>query len=644
MIHNIIFDFDSTLINAEGNELLIAHALGRLPEKEKAEKLEQMQTLTRQCTNGEIPLTKAMSGRYALTQLEAEDVDAVSKAIVDTINPKIKEALDALRARDKNIFVYSTSPEQVVLPVTDALGITRENVFTTHLQTKDDGTILGIQEDGPLCMTLGKVYVSEQLKSQERLTGPTAIIGDGVTDLAVKKNGIAEMFVYYAGTIDREDIRLQADFTIDNFDQLLPLLSSTEEYQPQAKDAGLSDEDLHTPNVFLLENVHNIAIERLNSAQYNVASYQPAWSEQELIEKALHANVMGIRSKTKLTANVLNHLKDLWVIGAFCIGTNQIDLETATAAGIPVFNAPYSNTRSVAELVVGETIMLMRRTFEKSAAAHSGKWLKQADGCSEIRGKTVGIVGYGHIGSQVSIMLENLGMTVLFHDIVDKLPLGNAQKVNDLYDLLERSDVVTLHVPDTLDTRGLIGEKELVRMKRGSYLINASRGRVVDIEPLHKLLEYGHIAGAAVDVFPAEPASTEEAFQSPLQGMPNVILTPHIGGSTLEAQENIARYVSEKMISFVKTGSTMGSVNFPEVELPRVDNTHRILHIHKNVPGVLAKINSVFARRNINVEGQILQTRDTIGYLIVDVDRDVSHQVFEIMKHITETVQVRRIL
>ena len=644
MIRNIIFDFDSTLINAEGNVLLLAHALERGQSPNKAELLEKLEELTRLATNGSIALVRAMSERYALTTLESGDVNAVAGEIIKTINPGIRETLDALRKRDKHIFVFSTSPEPIVRPVTDALGIPAENVLTNRLRYDKSGGILGIDESAPLCMTLGKVFVAEQLRTQERLEGPTAIVGDGFSDLSVKKNGMADMFVYYGGSVDREDIRLQADFAINRFDQLLPLLSSPEEYRPVKSQAELTDEDMHTPQVVLLENIHAIAVDNLHDAQYDVGSYQPAWSEEELLAKAAHANVLGLRSKTKITASVIEHLHDLWLIGAFCIGTNQIDLEAATAAGVPVFNAPYSNTRSVAELVVGETIMLMRRTFEKSAAAHAGEWLKKAEGSTEIRGKTVGIVGYGHIGSQVSVLLENLGMTVLFHDIADKLPLGNALKVKDLYELLEKSDIVTLHVPDTPETRGMIGEKELVHMKRGTFLINASRGKVVDVEALRKMLEYGHLAGAAVDVFPQEPADNKEPFTTPLQGMPNVILTPHIGGSTLEAQQNIARYVSEKMISFIRTGCTMGSVNFPEVELPRVENTHRILHIHKNVPGVLAKINSVFARRNINVEGQILQTRGSIGYLIVDVDRDVSHQVFEIMKHITETVRVRRIL
>ena len=585
-----------------------------------------------------------MRGRYALTRVTQKDVDKVAKDILTIINPLIGEIIADLKKRQKNVLVFSTSLEQIVLPVTEKLGIPKENVFTNQPVYDQNGHITGIDENNPLFMTMGKVYVAEKLKNKNLLAGGTAIIGDGYSDLVVKKNNLAEIFIYYSGTVDREEVRLQADFTVERFDQLLPLLSSTDEYS-QDKFTSKSKITMDVfPETFLLENIHPVAIAKFKEQQFNIENYNNAWLEQKIIEKAVRANVLGIRSKTKITTQVIQNMSDLWVIGAFCIGTNQIDLDSASNAGIPVFNAPYSNTRSVAELVVGETILLMRRTFEKSTAAHNGKWFKKAEGSSEVRGKVVGIIGYGHIGSQVSVMLENLGMTVLFHDIVDKLPLGNAKRAKDLYDLLEKSDVVTLHVPDTPETRGMIGEKELIKMKRHSYLLNLSRGKVVYLAALRKMLDYGHIAGAAVDVFPDEPGSVDEKFETPLQNAPNVILTPHIGGSTQEAQENIANYVSEKLSNYVHTGSTIGSVNFPEIELPRVVNTHRILHIHKNVPGVLAKINSVFARRNINVEGQILQTRDKIGYLIVDVNTDVSDQVYEIMKHITETIKVRRII
>lgn len=454
------------------------------------------------------------------------------------------------------------------------------------------------------------------------------------------------MFVYFTSSHLQEDIRRQADFQVDHFDQLLPLFCSDDEL-PHEKAGSFRDQEAEVeskPYIILLEEIHEKAKNKLITAGYEILAERGAWETDVLCTRAHKANVLGIRSRTKITAQAIKCMPQLWIIGAFCIGTNQIDLQAAAEAGIPVFNAPYSNTRSVAELVVGETIMLFRRIFEKSNAAHQGQWLKSSSGCHEIRGKTIGIIGYGRIGSQVSVLLENMGMSILFHDIVDKLPLGNAKKAEDLTCLLQHSDIVTLHVPDTPETRGMIGTAELALMKKGAFLLNSSRGKVVDLQALQKAIEEKKLGGAAIDVFPSEPVLPEDVFNSPLQNLPNVILTPHIGGSTVEAQENIGDYVSGKIDKFLTTGSTIGAVNFPEVELPRINGTHRILHVHVNVPGVLAKVNSVFARRNINVEGQILQTKGSIGYLIVDVNQDISEQVLSLMKSITETIKLRRIV
>jgi len=646
MIKNIIFDFDSTIINAEGTELIIKAALERESPYERQKKIEILKAFTDKATNGDMPLGEALHKRFSLTQVTRKDVENAAAHVLDTINPQVRETIRVFRERNKQIFIFSSSFIELVRPVAIELGIPPENLFANELLYQD-GQVVGFNEENPLFLSLGKVFLAEHLKSEGRLEGGTAVVGDGYSDLVIRKNNVASMFVYFAGSIIHEEIRKQADFTVDRFDQLLPLFFSDDELSNESAEAFAAsdngDKTETTPTIVLLENIHIEAENRLKERGYNVQRYQSAFDEDKLCEILKNANVVGLRSKTHITQRIINEATDLWAIAAFCIGTNQIDLEAATRAGIPVFNAPYSNTRSVAELVVGEIIMLMRRIFEKSTAAHRGQWLKTVEGASEIRGKTVGIIGYGHIGSQVSVLLESLGMTVIFHDIVDKLPLGNAQKARDLYDLLKRSDVVTLHVPDTPLTRGMISEQEIRTMRPGSYLINASRGKVVDLEALRKALKDGHIAGAAIDVFPQEPARPTDVFETPLQNIPNVILTPHIGGSTREAQENIARYVSDKIHSFITTGNTIGSVNFPEVDMPRVKGTDRILHIHENVPGVLAKINSVFARRHINVESQILKTKDDIGYLIVDVNRRISEQVFNLMTHITETIKVRRI-
>ncbi len=393
--------------------------------------------------------------------------------------------------------------------------------------------------------------------------------------------------------------------------------------------------------VLLLENIHPAALARFEAESYQIESLPHALDEETLCRKIESVHLLGIRSKTQVNATVLQHARRLWAIGCFCIGTNQVDLVQARRQGVAVFNAPYSNTRSVAELVIGEIIMLLRRVFPKHEAAQRGVWEKSSEGCFEVRGKTLGIIGYGHIGSQVSILAEALGMEVIYYDIAEKLPLGNAKPVHSLVDLLHRADVVTLHVPEDESTINMISAPQLRLMKRGSYLLNLSRGRNVNLTDLRHALLEGHLAGAAVDVFPHEPQSNHEKFESELQGLPNVILTPHIGGSTRESQEDIGIKTSEKLITYMNTGATLGSVNFPEVQLPVQGQRHRVLHIHKNVPGVMSTFSQEFARFGINIEGQILKTEEEIGYLVTDVDRLVDRQIVEDLKKMEVTIKVR---
>ena len=371
----------------------------------------------------------------------------------------------------------------------------------------------------------------------------------------------------------------------------------------------------------LLEGIHPSAITLLQAAGYSqIESLSGSLEGDELRRKIADVHFVGIRSRTQLTADVLAHAGKLAAVGCFCIGTNQVGLDAARERGIAVFNAPYSNTRSVAELVLAEAILLMRGVPEKSALAHRGGWLKSASHSFEIRGKTLGIVGYGAIGSQLSVLAESLGMQVMFFDVVTKLALGNARQVPRLNDLLIQADVVTLHVPETLATQGMMGAAELALMKPQSVLINASRGTVVDIDALALVLRQKKLLGAAIDVFPSEPQSNNDVFESPLRGLDNVILTPHIGGSTLEAQENIGIEVAEKLIKYSDNGTSTSSVNFPEVALPAHPGKHRLLHIHRNVPGVLSSINQVFSDNHINISAQYLQTRDSIGYVVIDID------------------------
>ena len=374
--------------------------------------------------------------------------------------------------------------------------------------------------------------------------------------------------------------------------------------------------------IVLLEGISASAVALFNAAGYTDVHHHPkALEGAALVEAIRGAHAVGIRSRTQLSAEALAGVGPLMTVGCFCIGTDQVELQAARTLGIPVFNAPFSNTRSVAELTIGEIVMLLRRITPRSAEAHRGGWDKSAVGSFEVRGKVLGIVGYGNIGSQLSTIAEAMGMRVIYYDRTNKLRHGNTESVATLHELLARSDVVTLHVPDTPATRGMLGADEIAAMRRGAYLINNSRGRVVDLDALAAALRSGHLAGAAVDVFPIEPKSAGEAFASPLQGLPNVILTPHIGGSTEEAQERIGEEVARKLLDFLDAGSTGGAVNFPHVDQPRVAGHPRYLHVHRNVPGVLGSINAVFSRRGLNVSAQQLQTDGELGYVLVDVDR-----------------------
>ena len=392
----------------------------------------------------------------------------------------------------------------------------------------------------------------------------------------------------------------------------------------------------------LLEGIHQSAVDSLHNAGYtNIDFYRTALPQEELIEKIKDVHFVGLRSRTQLSREVLVNAQKLVAAGCFCIGTNQVDLQAAQEFGIAVFNAPYSNTRSVAELIIAQAILLLRDIPNKNAACHRGEWKKSAAGSYEIRGKAIGVVGYGSIGSQVSILAESLGMQVFFYDTITKLSLGNAIPCKSLSELLAKSDIVTLHVPETPETKNMIGEKELQMMKKGAILMNASRGTVIDIEALTSALSNEHLAGAAIDVFPIEPKSNNEEFISPLREFDNVILTPHIGGSTMEAQENIGYEVAEKLIKYSDNGTTLSSVNFPEVALPTHENVHRLLHVHKNVPGVLTAINQIFSDHNINICGQYLQTNATVGYVVIDVNSAYSELALSQLREIPETIRCR---
>jgi D-3-phosphoglycerate dehydrogenase len=395
-------------------------------------------------------------------------------------------------------------------------------------------------------------------------------------------------------------------------------------------------------NILFLENISDAAVKHFVDSGYaSVRKLTGALSEEQLIREIKDVHLLGIRSKTQITPKVLEAAKKLQAIGCFCIGVNQVDLKSATSHGVVVFNAPYSNTRSVAELIIGLAILLIRRIPDKTKAAHEGIWLKESKGSYELRGKTLGIIGYGNIGAQVSVLAEGLGMRVIYYDTVTKLPLGNAQPRKTLKEVVSEADIVTLHVPDTNQTKNLISKLVLKSFRKGSILLNYARGEVVDLEALAKALQDGALSGAAIDVYPWEPEKNGDRFTTPLQGLSNVILTPHIGGSTEEAQANIGDDVSNKLFQYLETGMTLGSHTVPPLSLTHQEGTHRILHIHKNVPGVLSEINSTLSQHNINILGQYLKTNEEIGYVVLDIDKRLSNQALELLKKVKQTIKTR---
>jgi D-3-phosphoglycerate dehydrogenase / 2-oxoglutarate reductase len=395
-------------------------------------------------------------------------------------------------------------------------------------------------------------------------------------------------------------------------------------------------------NILFLENISDAAVKHFVDSGYaSVRKLTGALSEEQLIREIKDVHLLGIRSKTQITPKVLEAAKKLQAIGCFCIGVNQVDLKSATSHGVVVFNAPYSNTRSVAELVIGLAILLIRRIPDKTRAAHEGIWLKESKGSYELRGKTLGIIGYGNIGAQVSVLAEAIGMKVIYYDTVTKLPLGNAQARKTLKEVVSEADIVTLHVPETSQTKNMINRTLLKSFKKGSILLNYARGEVVDLEALAKALQDGALSGAAIDVYPWEPEKNGDKFSTPLQGLANVILTPHIGGSTEEAQANIGEDVSNKLFQYLETGTTLGSHTVPPLSLTHQEGTHRILHIHKNVPGVLSEINSTLSKHNINILGQYLKTNDEIGYVVLDIDKRLSNQALQLLKEVKQTIKTR---
>ena len=620
-----IIDFDSTFVQSEGLEELARISLKNNPKKDEI--YEKIKTITNLGLEGKLSFGKSLSQRLKLFKGTKKDIEIVARIFKRKTTLSIKRNKQFFKTYKDSIYIVSGGFKEFIIPVMKAFQIPNSNIFANTFIFDNMENIIGYDRQNTLAQDNGKYRAVRLLN----LRGEIYIIGDGYTDYQIRQLGAAKYFIAFTENVVRKSVIKKADQIAPNFDEFL---------YANKIDASLSYPK-NRIKVLLLENINQEAIKVFEKEGYPVEYYEKTLSYDELSEKIKHISILGIRSGTKIDEELLKKARHLVSLGAFCIGTNQINLSVASQKGITVFNAPYSNTRSVVELTIGEIIILMRNIIDKNNLLHQGLWNKSAVNSHEIRGKTLGIVGYGNIGSQLSVIAESLGMQVLFYDKADKLALGNAKKCLSLREVLKNSDVISIHVDGNLDNQNFISEKEFRIMKPGVIFVNSSRGFVVDLQVLAKSICEGKIGGAAIDVFPNEPKNKGDIFVSKLQNLPNVILTPHIGGSTEEAQKNIGEFVSQKIISYINTGDTMLSVNFPNVQLPALHNSHRLLHIHKNVPGILAQINSVLAKNNINVEGQYLKTNEEVGYVITDINKRHNHSFLEELKNIKNTIRSR---
>ena len=619
-----VFDFDSTLTRVEALDVLAEMTLSR--RRDKDEIISEIQDITNKGIDGDISFTESLERRIKLLNAHRNDLDG----LVDELRQKISKSISAnkefFEEFSEDIYVISCGFKEFIDPIVEEYNIPSERVYANTFKFDNEGNIIGFDEENVLASHNGKI---ECLKNLD-LDGEVQVIGDGYSDYVMRQAGIADKFFAYTENVHRDKAAVNADHVAPNLDEFLFVNDLPRKISyPKNR-----------IKILLLENVHPDAFENLSEDGFAVELVTHSIPENELIEKIKGIHVLGIRSKTQVTQKVLEAADKLLVVGAFCIGTKQIDLKAAKQNGVIVFNAPYSNTRSVVELAIGQIIMLMRSIFTRSTEIHSGQWNKTAINSREVRGKNLGIVGYGNIGKQLSVLAEAIGMRVYYYDVADQLALGNAIKCDSLEDLLAVSDVVTLHIDDNKANKNFIGTRELAQMRDGALLINLSRGFVVDIPALVEALKSDKLGGAAVDVYPSEPRSNGE-FETELRGLDNVILTPHVGGSTEEAQKDIASFVPNKIMDYINSGNTVDAVNFPNIRLPKQNNAHRFLHIHKNVPGIMAKINKVLAKYEMNITGQYLSTDNEVGYVITDLDKDYNKEVMKALKNVPNTIKFR---
>lgn len=620
-----VIDFDSTFTKVEALDVLAEISLQNHPEKE--ERIRKIKEITDAGMDGSLSVKESLQQRLDLLEAHKEHLGELVKRLREQVSDSFKRNKDFISSSSDNIYIISNGFRDFIEPVVAPYGITGEHVFANSFQYDTEGRIVGFDLENALSANGGKVAQLRQLD----IDGDVYVIGDGYTDYEIKAAGLANRFYAFTENVERNSIMEKADHITPNLDEFLFM----------NKMARAHSYPKHRIKVLLLESIHPMAEKLLKKEGYSLEVHPGGLDENELCERIKGVSILGIRSKTQVTEKVIAKANRLIAIGAFCIGTNQIDLEACSRKGVAVFNAPFSNTRSVVELAIGEIIMLMRNIPDKSVQMHQTIWDKSAKGSFEIRGKKLGIIGYGNIGSQLSVLAENLGMDLYYYDVVERLALGNATKCSSLEELLQLADIVSLHVDGRKENLNMIGEREFGMMKEGVIFLNLSRGHVVDIPALKVAIESGRVRGAGVDVFPEEPKTNEEAFVSELIRLPNTLLTPHVGGSTLEAQENIAQFVPNKIMDYINTGSTTNSVNFPNLQLPRLENAHRLIHMHLNTPGILASINNILASHYINITGQYLKTTETIGYVITDINKLYSQDVIKDLKSIKNTIKFR---
>lgn len=622
---HFIFDFDSTLVRVE-----IMDIMARFAEPDAAALAAlraRLAELTDAAMAGRMSYRESLRARIALLRVARTRFPEIIAELKREITPSFLRNRAFLAEQAARIYVVTSGFHELVEPVVHELGLRTDHVHANRLVFDAAGFTAGCDFSHPLSEDGGKIKVVAGLG----LSGEVIVVGDGWSDYQIRAAGLATRFYAFTENVTRPEVVAKADRVAPSLDEVL-------------HDLGFRAAVSYPKNrlkALLLENIHAEALAAFRKEGYTVETFPGSLEESALAERLAEVSILGIRSKTRLTQAALAGAKRLLAVGAFCIGTNQIDLVACERRGIAVFNAPFSNTRSVVELALAEVIFLLRGIPAKIRLMDRGVWDKSAADAREVRGKRLGIVGYGNIGMQLSVLAEALGMEVCFYDVAEKLALGTARKCATLDELLETADAVTVHVDGRLENAHLIGAREFARMKPGAVFLNLSRGHVVDLEALGAALDSGRLRGAALDVFPEEPRANGEAFVHPLRERANVILTPHIGGSTLEAQQDIGRYVSGRIVDYINTGSTEGSVNFPPLRLPPQAEAHRLIHVHENVPGILAHINQALAAHGANILGQYLKTHERLGYVITDIDRNYSDRLLEEIRRIPHTLRFR---